>query len=76
MLFARTCEGGVSKVNLPVLENTWFSKSHFVNVFFIPLTKLTKTAAMIDIDSKFATKNARYDVKFMILNLRQKVRTS
>ena len=35
VLFARTCEGDVSKVNLPVFENSWFSKSHFVDVFFI-----------------------------------------
>ena len=35
VLFAQTCEGDVSKVNLPVFENSWFSKSHFVDVFFI-----------------------------------------
>ena len=34
VLFARTCEGDVSKVNLSVFENSWFSKSHFVDVFF------------------------------------------
>ena len=33
VLLARTCEGAVSKVNLPVFENSWFSKSHFVDVF-------------------------------------------
>ena len=34
-LIARTCEGDVSNVNLPVVENSGFSKSHFVDVFFI-----------------------------------------
>ena len=32
VLFARTCEGDVSKVNIPVFENSWFSKPHFVDV--------------------------------------------
>ena len=35
VLFARTCESDVSKVNLPVSENSGFSKSYFVDVFFI-----------------------------------------
>ena len=32
VLIARTCEGDVSNVNLPVVENSGFSKSHFVDV--------------------------------------------